>query len=90
MRSVCDSEKEFLQGVVDFYQSRTTVKMNIAMERLALIAALMMPLTAVAAVYGMNIIVPKETNLVHVGAVVGAMVLIGLAMLRWARRKGWW
>ncbi|MGH2723811.1 MAG: magnesium transporter CorA family protein [Actinomycetota bacterium] len=90
IRNMCDGEKEFLQGVVDFYQSRTATKMNIAIERLALIAALMMPITAVAAIYGMNIIVPRQTSPLHVGGVLVVMGAVMTLMLRWARRHGWW
>jgi magnesium transporter len=90
VRSLCDGEKEFLQGVVDFYQSRTTTKMNVAMERLALLAALVMPVTAVASIYGMNIIAPGRTQLLHVAGVLVVMGLVAAAMLRWARRHGWW
>ncbi|HTE67861.1 MAG TPA: magnesium transporter CorA family protein, partial [Actinomycetes bacterium] len=48
VRSMSDDEKEFAQGVIDFYQARTTTRMNIAMERLALIAAVLLPVTAIA------------------------------------------
>lgn len=88
--ALCDSEKEFLQGVVDFYQSRTSTKINVAMERLALISALVLPVTAVASIYGMNIIVNERTDMVHIFGVVGAMGLVAFLMLRWARRHGWW
>ena len=90
VRSICDSEKEFLQGVVDFYQSRTTVKMNIAMERLALISAVMLPLSLLAGIYGMNIIVNEQTQTWHLGVVLGSMVALGAVMLLWAKRQGWW
>jgi Mg2+ and Co2+ transporter CorA len=90
VRSVCDSEKEFLQGVVDFYQSRTTVKMNIAMERLALISAVILPLTLLAGIYGMNIIVNERTQTWELGVVLGTMGVLAVALLGWARRQGWW
>lgn len=90
VRSICDGEKEFLQGVLDFYQSRVSTKMNVAMERLTLIASVMLPITAVAGIYGMNIIVNDRTNTVHVVIVLGFMSLIVLGMVRWARKKGWW
>ena len=90
VRSVCDSEREFLQGVVDFYQSRTHVKMNIAMERLALISAVLLPLTLLAGIYGMNIIVNQETKTFELGLVLGSMGLVAALMLAWARRQGWW
>jgi magnesium transporter len=90
LRSLVDGEKEFLQGVLDFYQSRTTTKMNIAMERLALLAAVMLPVTAVASIYGMNIIVNRQTNVAHVLAVLVVMVGMMTFFLGWARRHGWW
>jgi Mg2+ and Co2+ transporter CorA len=90
VRSVCDSEREFLQGVVDFYQSRTHVKMNIAMERLALMSAVLLPLTLLASIYGMNIIVNQETKTFELGVVLISMVVVAVAMLGWTRRQGWW
>jgi magnesium transporter len=89
VRSLCDDEKDFLQGVVDFYQSRTATKMNIAMERLALISAVVLPVTAVASIYGMNVIVNEQTNPVHVAGVLAAMLAMSALILRWARRHGW-
>ena len=35
--------------MLDFYESRTATKMNIAMERLALLTALLLPITALPA-----------------------------------------
>ena len=90
LRALCDEEKEFLQGVVDFYQAKTTTKMNIAMERLALIAALILPITAVASIYGMNLIVSDETRPIHLAGVLVVIGLVTLAMLRWTRKHGWW
>jgi Mg2+ and Co2+ transporter CorA len=90
VRSVCDSEREFLQGVVDFYQSRTSAKMNHAMERLTLMSAVMLPLTLLAGIYGMNIIVNPVTQPLEVGLVVGSMLVLAVAILFWARRQGWW
>ena len=90
VRSICDSEREFLQGVVDFYQSRTTAKMNVAMERLALISAVMLPLSLLAGIYGMNIIVNERTQTWELGVVLGSMGGLAVVMLQWAKRQGWW
>ena len=90
VRSICDGEKEFLQGVLDFYQSRVSTKMNLAMERLTLIASILLPISAVAGILGMNIIVNRETNVAQVAIVLGFMALIVLGMFGWARKKGWW
>jgi magnesium transporter len=90
LRGLCEEEKEFLQGVLDFYQSRTATKMNIAMERLALIAAVLLPVTAVASIYGMNIIVSEDTRLLHLGIVLVLIAAVCGVMLAWAKRHEWW
>jgi magnesium transporter len=85
-----DAQREYLQGVIEFYQTRTNTKMTIAAERLAVIAALTLPLTAVSSIMGMNVIVYDST---HVGLLVGLLVFMGITsvlMLIWAKRQGWW
>jgi magnesium transporter len=88
--SVCDSEREFLQGIVDFYQSRTSAKMNHAMERLALMSAVLLPLTLLSGIYGMNIIVHPQTEPGELAGVLLSMVVVAAGVLWWARRQGWW
>ena len=90
VRHMSDDEKEFVQGVIDFYQARTTTRMNLAMERLALIAAVLLPVTAIASVYGMNIIVGDHTDLPQLGVVLAIMGLVVGGMLAWSKRLGWW
>lgn len=90
LRVLCDGEKEFLQGVLDFYQSQVNTKMNIAMERLALIAAVALPITAIGGVLGMNTIVNEETQVPYTIGLLAFMGLLALMMLVWAKRKGWW
>src|SRR5437762_4594642 len=85
-----DGEKDFMQGVIDFYQARTSTRMNIAMERLALIAAIVLPVTAIASVYGMNLIVGQRTDVVQLVVVLGFMALVTAGMLAWTKRMGWW
>lgn len=88
IRSVCETELAFLQGVIDYYQNRVITKLNVATERLALVSALMLPITAIASVYGMNIIVNKTTQFFHLAGVLGGIGAITL--LIWAKRQGWW
>ena len=89
-RALCDAELGFLQGVIDFYQTQTNVKMNLAMERLALISAIVLPITAVASIYGMNLIVNDQTQPIQLSVVLAAMVGVSAVMVWWARRQGWW
>jgi magnesium transporter len=90
IRTLTEGEQQFLQGVIDFYQNRTITKLNIAMERLALITVLLLPVTAIASIYGMNIIVNAETQPVHLIAVLVVIMILMAFVFRWAKRKGWW
>ena len=90
IRSLTEGEQQFLQGVIDFYQNRTITKLNIAMERLALITVLLLPVTAIASIYGMNIIVNQETQPLHLIAVLVLIMMLMAFVFRWAKRQGWW
>ncbi|MBL8928378.1 MAG: hypothetical protein JNM77_19440, partial [Pseudonocardia sp.] len=57
-----DAQREYLQGVIEFYQTRTNTKMTVAAERLAVIAAVTLPVTAVSSIMGMNVIVNDSTH----------------------------
>ena len=76
-------------GVIEFSKARTDTKVTIAAERLALIAVLTLPITALSSVYGMNIIVNDGTDFPHLAVVLAAMIAIS-AVLRWAKQQGWW
>ena len=54
---MADTQKSYLQGTIEFYQARTNTKMTVAAERLAVIAAVTLPVTALSSVVGMNLIV---------------------------------
>jgi Mg2+ and Co2+ transporter CorA len=53
--TMADGQKDYLQGVIEFYQTRTNTKMSIAAERLTVIAAVTVPITALSSVLGMNV-----------------------------------
>jgi Mg2+ and Co2+ transporter CorA len=53
----------FLMGVTEFYRARTDTKMTIAAERLAVIAAITLPITSLSSVIGMNVIVNDATRI---------------------------
>jgi len=86
---VADGQIRYLEGVIEFYKARTDTKVTIAAERLALIAVLTLPITALSSVYGMNIIVNGRTDFSHLAVVLAAMIAISAILLRWAKRQGW-
>jgi len=90
VRSLADGESHFLFGVIELYQTKVHTKMTVAMERLAVIAAVTLPITAIASIMGMNVIVNGETQPVPLAIALAVMIAISLLLLRWARRQGWW
>ena len=53
--------------MIELYQTKVHTKMTVAMERLAVIAAVTLPITAIASVYGMNVIVNEQTHWMQLG-----------------------
>ena len=86
---MADGQKDYLQGTIEFYQARTNTKMTIAAERLAVIAAVTLPVTALSSVLGMNVIVNSRTHWGWLSALVAVMLVMSLSLLIWAKRKGW-
>ena len=80
----------FLVAVIELYQTKVHTKMTVAMERLAVIAAVTLPITALASFYGMNVIVNDETHYRSVAVLLLVMLTMSAVLLRWARRQGWW
>ncbi|WP_426592468.1 magnesium transporter CorA family protein [Cellulomonas sp. McL0617] len=83
-------EKDYLQGVIEFYRTRTDTKMTIAAERLAVIAVVTLPITALASVLGMNMIVNPHTTPIPLAWALGIMLAMSAGLLWWAKRQGWW
>jgi magnesium transporter len=87
---ISDSQLVFLMGVTEFYRARTDTKMTIAAERLAVIAAITLPITSLSSVLGMNVIVNQSTHWVALSILLLIMLVISLVLLRWAHKQGWW
>jgi Mg2+ and Co2+ transporter CorA len=87
---ISDSQLLFLIGVTEFYRARTDTKMTIAAERLAVIAALTLPVTSLSSVLGMNVIVNDSTRWISLIVLLLIMLIMSLLLLRWAHRQGWW
>ncbi len=83
------TQKDYLQGTIEFYQARTNTKMTVAAERLAVIAAITLPVTALSSVLGMNLIVNEDTHWVLLLLTLAVMLVMSATLLVWAKRKGW-
>ena len=87
---ITHSQLDFLTGITEYYRARTDTKMTIAAERLAVIAAITLPVTAISSVVGMNVIVNDATDWLWLSILLAMMIGLSLVLLRWAKRQGWW
>ena len=85
-----DAQRERLTGVRDNYHTTLAVRTNDVMKTLTVFAAVLLPLSVIAGVYGMNLPVwPASESPFSFWVVLAAMVAMGGAMLVYFKRRGW-
>ncbi|HEX78668.1 MAG TPA: magnesium/cobalt transporter CorA [Dehalococcoidia bacterium] len=80
-----DEYKEIIEGLNDTYDSLATNRTNEVVRMLTIIATIMLPVTVVASVYGMNISLPfmdSEYALLYVFIIMLAVIIGLLLFLR--------
>jgi len=82
--------RDMLSGMHDTYLSSISNRMNEIMKVLTIFAAIFIPLTFIAGIYGMNFSYMPELGW-HWGyfAVWGVILIVGISMLLYFRRKRW-
>src|SRR5205085_8794409 len=85
-----DTLRDMLGSTMDAYLSVAGNRMNVVMKRLTSISTILMSVTLVAGIYGMNFAVMPELQwrYGYVGA-LGSMVVIGVALYLYFRRIKW-
>jgi magnesium transporter len=82
--------RDILSGVLDIYLSSVSNRLNSVMKVLTIIATVFMPLTFLAGVYGMNFKHMPELEWRWGYPILWAvMVIIGVSMLVYFRKKKW-
>jgi magnesium transporter len=85
-----ESYRDLVTSALEAYLSVQSNRMNDIMKTLTLIATVMLPITFVAGVYGMNFKHMPELDFVWgYPAALGVMLAIVVGCLWWFRRKGW-
>jgi magnesium transporter len=87
---LAENYRDLLSGTLDAYLSVVSNRMNEIMKVLTIFSAIMLPLTFIAGVYGMNFDnMPELHSRYGYFAVVVIMFLVAIGMLFYFRRKGW-
>lgn len=82
--------RDLLSGTLDAYLSVVSNRMNEIMKVLTIFSAIMLPLTFIAGVYGMNFDnMPELHSRYGYYTVVIIMLVVAVSMLIYFKRKGW-
>jgi magnesium transporter len=81
--------KEMIEGLSKTYDSLQTNKINEIIKILTLISTVMLPMTFIASVYGMNIGLPFQAHPAAFLIVSGIMIAVLIAFLWFFIRKKW-
>ncbi len=85
-----DQQRDQLSNVKDTYLSVVSQRTNEIMKVLTLFSAIMLPLTFIAGVYGMNFEhMPELSAPYGYFVVLGSMGAVAVAMALWFRRRKW-
>jgi len=84
-----DEFKEIIEGLNATHDSLATNRTNEVMRMLAIIATILLPLTVVASLYGMNIPLPFQESAYSLAFVLVIWVVIVTCMLYFFRRHRW-
>jgi magnesium transporter len=85
-----ESYRDMVTSALDAYLSAQSNRMNEIMKTLTLISTVMLPLTFIAGIYGMNFdLMPELKWRYGYAFALGLMAVVALAIIAWFRRRRW-
>lgn len=82
--------RDILSSMLDMYLSSISNKMNEIMKVLTIISTVFIPLTFIAGLYGMNLIMPEYNWPFMYPLIWVIMISIAILMLAFFKKKKWW
>jgi magnesium transporter len=87
---LAESYRDLISGSLEAYLSVVSNRLNEIMKVLTIFSAVMLPLTFIAGVYGMNFEnMPELHSRYGYYAVWGIMAIVAVGMLLFFKRRGW-
>ncbi|MDE2853105.1 MAG: magnesium/cobalt transporter CorA [Chloroflexota bacterium] len=89
LRDIADENFEIVNSFADTADTLASYRINEVMRILTVISVIMLPLTLISSIYGMNIVLPFADD-PHAFMITAAiMIIIVILMLAWFRKRGW-
>lgn len=88
---IVENDRELAANILDLYQSALANRMNEVMKVLAIISTIFIPLSFIAAVWGMNFEhMPELRETWGYPAALGFMAFVAASLLAWFKIRKWW
>lgn len=84
-----ESYGEIIEGLQDAHQSLVSNRINEIMKILTIISIMMLPLTLISSIYGMNIMLPIYKSPFAFLIIISIMILMALGMFVYFKIKHW-
>ena len=84
-----ENYKEVVEAYEETNESVISHRVNDILRVLTSISVIVLPLTFLASLWGMNVGVPGEGNDTAFYVIVGAMLALLVGMVAYFRRRGW-
>ncbi len=88
-RDIIDENAEIIASLAETADTLASHRINEVMQILTVISVIMLPLTLISSVYGMNIDLPFDTHPNAFIIVSGLMLMMALLMLYYFRKRNW-
>ncbi len=89
LRDIADENFEVINSFADTADTLASYRINEVMRILTVISVIMLPLTLISSIYGMNINLPFADDPHAFIMTAGIMILIVILMLAWFRKRHW-
>lgn len=95
LMDLIETYRETASDLIDIHLSSVSTRLNEVMMVLTVIATIVMPLTLITGIYGMNFDTASRFNMPELKwpfgyfFALGLMAAVALIMVLWFRRKGW-
>ncbi|NWG17774.1 MAG: magnesium/cobalt transporter CorA [Chloroflexi bacterium] len=88
-RDIMDEDAEVIAGLADTANTLVSHRINEVMRILTVISVIILPLTLVTGIYGMNINLPLDEHPLAFIVVMGMMLMISILMVIYFIRRKW-
>jgi magnesium transporter len=86
---ILENYKEVVEGLESTNESVLSHRLNDSFRILTAVSVILLPLTLIASIFGMNVAVPGEGDLTAFWLLMGLMAVVLVALVVYFRRRGW-